>query len=128
MQARAAGKKVVTEAYRVIHHHSLELISDPESWVEANIRLAEKWQDVLPRSGPDGGDWRRRALRAEAEASAARGRARSAELQHEALDHCIRGSWSWRLTAPLRLAGGSALRARLRNRGLRQARPPQEPA
>ena len=34
---------------RVIHHHSLELISDPESWIEAHMRLAEKWDGPRAR-------------------------------------------------------------------------------
>ena len=127
MQARAAGKKVVTEDYHVIHHHSLDLMSDPEGWVEANIRVTEKWNDALPSVGPSGGDWKRRALRAEAEASAAKVKARSAELQRQALDHSIRRSWSWRLTAPLRLAGGLALGSRLPKR-LRRPHRPRGPA
>jgi GT2 family glycosyltransferase len=68
MQARAAGKKVVTADFRVIHHHSLELISDPEAWIAAYIRLAEKWADHLPGAGADP---KQRALRAEAEAACA---------------------------------------------------------
>ena len=31
LQARAAGKRVVTADLRVIHHHSLELLEDPEA-------------------------------------------------------------------------------------------------
>jgi GT2 family glycosyltransferase len=116
LQARSAGKKIHTEDFRVIHHHSLELISDPDLWVEAHIRLAEKWEGRLPSRGPDGGDWRRRALRAEAEASAAKGQARASELQYEALDRAVRKSWSWRLTAPLRVAGGSRLKRKIEER------------
>ena len=69
MQARAAGKKVVTADFRAIHHHSLELISDPEAWIAAYIRLAEKWEGHLPDTGAEP---ERRALRAEAEAACAR--------------------------------------------------------
>jgi GT2 family glycosyltransferase len=68
MQARTAGKKVVTADFRVIHHHSLQLISDPEEWIAAYIRLAEKWADHLPEPS---GDSKQRALRAEAEAACA---------------------------------------------------------
>jgi hypothetical protein len=105
MQARAGGKKVVTEDFRVVHNHSLDLISDVDTWVEAHIRLAEKWDGRLSTVGPDGGDWRQRALRAEAEAAAAKGQAVSAQLQYEALGREIerlKRSHSWRLSAPVR--------------------------
>ena len=69
MQARAAGKKVATAPFRAIHHHSLELISDPEAWIQTYIRLAEKWRDQLPDTGAEP---EQRALRAEAEAACAR--------------------------------------------------------
>ena len=69
MQARAAGKRVATTDFRAIHHHSLELINDPETWIQTHIRLAEKWHDHLPDTGADLGA---RALRAEAEAACAR--------------------------------------------------------
>ncbi|MQA73285.1 MAG: hypothetical protein GEU88_02850 [Solirubrobacterales bacterium] len=69
MQARAAGKKVATAPFRAIHHHSLELISDPENWIQTYIRLAEKWEGQLPDTGADP---HRRAVRAEAEAACAR--------------------------------------------------------
>jgi Glycosyltransferase like family len=68
MQARAAGKKVVTANFRAIHHHSLELIKDPENWIQTHMRLAEKWDGQLPDTGAEP---RRRALRAEAEAACA---------------------------------------------------------
>ena len=51
MQARAAGKKVVTADLQVVHHHSLRLIDDPESWIKAYMRLAEKWDEQLPHNG-----------------------------------------------------------------------------
>jgi hypothetical protein len=69
MQARAAGKKLATAKFRAIHHHSLELISDPETWIQTHIRLAEKWHSHLPETGADPLP---RALRAEAEAACAR--------------------------------------------------------
>jgi hypothetical protein len=89
----------------VVHNHSLELISDVDTWVEAHIRLAEKWDGRLSSVGPDDGDWRQRALRAEAEAAAAKGVAVSAQLQYEALGREIerlKRSRSWRLSAPVR--------------------------
>ncbi|MGH8956857.1 MAG: glycosyltransferase, partial [Microbacterium sp.] len=74
MQARAAGKRVVTADFRVVHHHDLTLISDPDTWIEAHIRIAEKWDGQLSQANA-ATDWRQRALRAEAEAAAAKGEA-----------------------------------------------------
>ena len=69
MQAKAAGKKVIAADFRAIHHHSLELISDPEAWIAAYIQLVEKWDGLLPDTGASP---ERRALRGEAEAACAR--------------------------------------------------------
>jgi hypothetical protein len=105
MQARVAGRKVVTADFRAIHHHSLDLINNRDAWVEAHIRLMEKWDGHLPNARAASDDWRQRALRAEAEAAAAKGDAKSSRLKYEAqgreLDRLVR-SKSWRLTAPLR--------------------------
>src|SRR5918912_34547 len=116
LQVREAGRKVVTEDLKVVHHHSLDLIGDPESWVEAHMRIAEKWDGRLPYVGVEGGSWKQRARRAEAEAAAARTLAVAAMLQAEArtrklerdvaeLERDLRvvcESRSWRVTAPLR--------------------------
>jgi hypothetical protein len=106
MQARAAGKKVVTTDFRAIHHHSLDLIRNPDAWIESHIRLMEKWDGRLPSARTGSDDWKRRALRAEAEAAAAKGETVSAQLKYEAqgreLERLVR-SKSWRLTAPLRV-------------------------
>jgi hypothetical protein len=132
LQAREAGKKVATADLRVVHHHSLELIGDPDTWIEAHIRVAEKWEGRMPRIGEEAGDDKQRARRAEAEAGVLRNKvvavglqaqAHARELQQriddleEAVDAVV-SSPSWRLTAPLRrakqrLAGrrGSADRA-----------------
>ncbi len=69
MQAREAGKKVVTADFQVIHHHSLGLISEVEGWIEAHMKLAEKWEHMIV--GPEGGeiDWKHAG-------QAGRGRAR----------------------------------------------------
>jgi Glycosyltransferase like family len=104
-QVRGEGRKVVTAELAVIRHHSLELVGDPELWVESHIRFAQKWE------GADRGDeyWTARARRAEADRDAARtiaysnalrldARLAPLERQHDALT----GSFSWRLTAPLR--------------------------
>ena len=107
MQVRAAGRKVVTIDLRAIHNHSLELVSDPDGWIEAHMRVADKWDDG--RTGD--GDWKMRARRAEAEAEAARAAARSKQLQYEAREREydramseMAESISWRITAPLRRA------------------------
>ena len=109
MQVRAAGRKVVTADFRVVHHHSLELVSNRETWLAAHVRLAEKWADAVPGPTANGSDWRGRALRAEAEAALARTEAVAATLRADAarrraeLDLAeATESVSWRITEPLR--------------------------
>jgi hypothetical protein len=111
LQVREAGRKVATEDLRVIHHHSLELVSHPDTWVEAHIRVAEKWDGRMPGVGAGGGDWKQRARRAEAEAAVSRAASVSSDLQGDAraqeLERAMEEmteSLSWRLTAPLRWA------------------------
>ena len=82
MQARAAGKKVVTADFHVIHHHSLDLINDSEAWTQSYIRLVEKWNGRLPDTGADP---EQRALRSEAEAACARGISVSNQLRNQAI-------------------------------------------
>jgi Glycosyltransferase like family len=108
-QVRAAGKKVVTEHLRVIHHHSLELIGDVEGWIAAHMRVAEKWEGRLSPAATIPGDWRERARWAEARCDAAMMQANAAELARDAavlnlLRHldAVERSASWRLTKPLR--------------------------
>jgi Glycosyltransferase like family len=112
LQVREAGRKVVTADFKVIHHHSLELIGDPETWVEAHMRIAEKWDGRMPGVGFGGGDWKQRARRAEAEAAVTRARAVSAQMQGDARARQLErelaevtGSTSWRVTKPLRELG-----------------------
>jgi hypothetical protein len=108
-QVRSAGRKVVTADFRVVHHHSLDLVSNPETWLAAHMRLADKWEGRIPHAVPIEQDWRERARRAEAEASLARTQAIASMLQAEArttdlerqLDE-VTSSRSWRLTRPLR--------------------------
>jgi hypothetical protein len=125
MQARTAGIKVVTADIRAIHHHSLELISDVEAWINAHMRLAEKWGGRFGDDGDGSDDWMQRARRAEAEAAAerlmhgrerlvaeaiqARDAARIADLAKVLAD--VEDTFSWRVTAPVR-----AIRAALRRR------------
>jgi hypothetical protein len=110
LQVRDAGKKVVTTDFRAVHNHSLELVSSEDKWVEAHMRIAEKWEGRMG-VGDGGGDWKLRARRAEAESEAGRAAAVSTQLQADArelelqraLDATME-SLSWRLTAPLRKA------------------------
>ena len=114
LQVREAGRKVMTADFKVVHHHSLELVSDPETWVEAHMRVAEKWDGRMPNVGIAPGDWKPRARRAEAEAAAARAQAVSIQLQSDARLKEITESIGWRLTEPLRRA--NALRRTMRRR------------
>jgi Glycosyltransferase like family len=119
LQVRAAGRKVVTEDFKVIHHHSLDLVSEPETWIQAHMRVAEKWDGRMPGVGVAGGTWQERARRAEAEAAATRALAVSTQLKSDARVRQLERDFaettesiSWRLTAPLRRA--NAWRRRLR--------------
>jgi hypothetical protein len=109
LQVREAGKKIVTADFKVIHHHSLDLVSDVDTWIEAHMRIAEKWDGRIEGVGTAGGDWKHRARRAEAEAAAAQAKAVSMQLKGDAkAAHLERqltefeDSLSWKLTAPLR--------------------------
>ena len=109
LQVRAAGRKVVTTDFKVIHHHSLDLIGDPEMWIQAHMRVAEKWDGRIPGVGEAPGDWRTRARRAEAEAAASRVQAVATQMQSDAratqLQRALEEmtqSRSWRMTRPLR--------------------------
>ena len=73
LQVREAGRKVLTADFRAIHHRQIEMLPDPEEWIEAHISVAEKWDGRMPRIGTAPGSWRERALRAEAERDAAGG-------------------------------------------------------
>jgi hypothetical protein len=73
------------------------------------MRIAEKWEGKMPGVTAPPDDWRRRARRAEAEASLARTQAVAAMLHADAKSaHLAQqvdemtGSISWRMTAPLR--------------------------
>jgi Glycosyltransferase like family len=123
LQVRESGHKVVTADFKVVHHHSLQLVRDPGVWISAHIRVAEKWEGRMPGIGhPNWGaaaeDWKARARQAEAEAGATRLERVSCELQAEARERQLlgeldelRNSTSWKVTEPLRRAN-AALRAR----------------
>jgi hypothetical protein len=115
-QVRAAGRKVVAEDFGIVHHHSLDLVTDNEPWVAAHIRAAEQWEGRIPGREPDLRSWKERARRAEAEAASARLLVAARRLQADAAtrEHAERlaelaATRSWRLTEPLRRAN---LRAR----------------
>ena len=71
LQVRAAGRKVVTADFRAIHHRQLEMVPDPEEWIDAHVK---RGREVGRRMGIGGGagSWKERALRAEAETDAPR--------------------------------------------------------
>jgi Glycosyltransferase like family len=113
LQVRAAGRKVLAADIDVKHHHPLELVTDPEAWSEAHMRVAEKWDGRMPHAGPAERDWKRRARRAEAEAGVARLAGASKLLQaaadaerHERELDTVMDTASWRMTEPLRRLNG----------------------
>jgi GT2 family glycosyltransferase len=119
-QARRAGRKVVAADLEIAHHHSLDVIKEPEVWVAAHMRAAELWDDSGPED-PNAPAWKERARRAEASAAAARllaaaellrldARSKESAEQHEEIER----SRSWRLTAALRR--GNAARRSLARR------------
>lgn len=126
LQVREAGRKVVTADFKAIHNHSLDLVGDPEGWAQTHIKVADKWDGRMPHVGYDGGDWKERARRAEAEAALAvaqavtnrlKGDARALQLERE-LDE-MKTSVSWRMTKPLRIGNYwmRGLRGRRNGRG-----------
>jgi hypothetical protein len=118
-QARAAGRKVLADDLRVAHHHSLDVLTEEESFIAAHMRAAEKWDQAELTDE----QWRARARAAEADAGAARLLAASTHLQadatavyHEARLEELRATPSWRLTEPLRQGNAIARKARARLR------------
>jgi Glycosyltransferase like family len=109
LQVREAGYKVVTADFKAVHSHSLMPFVDPESWVQAHIAIAEKWDGRMARVGQYSGTWLERARRAEAMRDAALLVDHANELLLEAqlreLESALaamRDSISWRITKPLR--------------------------
>jgi hypothetical protein len=114
LQVREAGRKVVTADFRAIHHREIEMLPDPEEWIEAHINVAEKWDGRMPPVGTAPGGWRERAVRAEAERDVAGAMAHTKVVELEARARELRRgiaetreSLSWRLTAPLRWLGAA---------------------
>jgi hypothetical protein len=122
---RQAGRKVMAADIDLAHHHSLDVVGQVEMWVEAHMRVAERWDFEGPAEGEDEeAYWRARARRAEADAAAARLLAASRLLQADAsareqqrrLGEKVH-SRSWKVTEPLRR--GSARARQLRERTAR---------
>ncbi len=61
---------MLTADFRAIHHRQLEMVPDPEQWIDAHVKLADKW-DGRMGIGTGAGSWKDRALRAEADTEAA---------------------------------------------------------
>jgi hypothetical protein len=110
LQAGAAGKKLLVADLRVNYHRPLELVPNLDVWVEAQLDIAERWDQLLrPMDDGDEDAWKRRARYAEADREAARATAfstglkldvRVLELEQELAEKT--NTISWRLTAPLR--------------------------
>ena len=118
LQAREAGRKVVTADFRAIHTHHLEPFEDAEEWIRAHVAVAEKWDGRIPSFAAGAGTWKERARRAEAEREAARllGHMNLLEMnaQIRELERALAEttqSISWRITAPFRLRGRSRVAA-----------------
>jgi hypothetical protein len=111
LQVRAAGRKVVAADLKVAHHYPLGVIEDGETWMEAHMRAAEKWDGRIPGREGTADDWKQRARRAEGEAAAARLLAATKMYEIQALTWAqerefeqATSNLSWRITAPLRRA------------------------
>jgi hypothetical protein len=110
LQVREKGRKVVTADFRAIHNHSLDLVSNPDHWIEAHMKIADKWDGRMPKVGWAAGTWKERARRAEAERdaflTAGQSNALQAQAQALGMERGLRQattSIGWRLTAPLRM-------------------------
>jgi hypothetical protein len=113
LQVGQAGRKVVTGDFHATYHSGLDLLPDPETWIEMHIRIGQKWEGRMPGEAGEGassnGSWKARARRAEAKCEAARAVAYSNALQGDARVfrieqalHERERTLSWRLTRPLR--------------------------
>jgi hypothetical protein len=109
LRTRQAGRRLRVIDLHVVHHRPLELIPEIAVWVEAHIRLAEKWDAELHGPVEDEAGWKRRARRAEARRESARAIAMSESLRLYArtleLEREFEAKTStagWRATAPLR--------------------------
>jgi hypothetical protein len=109
LQVRTEGYKVVVADFGLIQHRALELLEQDKLWVEAHIKLGEKWDGHMPGVPQQEVDWKARARRAEAEREAARAFAHANMLGGDARELAaaraleeVTSTASWRATAPLR--------------------------
>jgi hypothetical protein len=109
MQVRTEARKVLTTDLAVAHFYPLGVVEDPDTWIEAHIRAAEKWDGRMPGGPGPESDWKVRARRAEGEAAAARLLSASKMYEVQALTWAndrqfeqATDSVSWKVTAPLR--------------------------
>jgi hypothetical protein len=99
LQARAAGRKLVTVDFAVIQRRSLKIVSDLELWTEAHADFARKWEGKIP--GQPAREAEREAVRSVAYFKRLSYDARVDALQREY--EAARRTLSWRITEPLRV-------------------------
>lgn len=108
LQARCAGRKVVTIDFSVIEQRPLKIIGDVAMWTEAHADFARKWTGNIPGQPPVD-DYEALARRLEAEREAARSMAYFRRLSQDARIELYEREYqaalqtlSWKLTEPLR--------------------------
>ena len=121
----------MTADFRAIHHREIEMLPDPEEWIEAHISVAEKWDGRMPRDRHRAGQLARaraarrgrarRRARAMAHTKVARARGARPRAASAASPRRA-ASLSWRLDRPAAPASRAA-DDRLRLRDRRRRRP-----
>jgi hypothetical protein len=121
-QAREAGRRVITADLAAAHHHPLGVVDEPETWMEAHMRFAEKWEGRMAPPTATDAEWRARARASEGRAAAARLLSATRTYQIQALTRQqdreqaqLTNTLSWRVTRPLREAGRVIAESRARN-------------
>ena len=95
----------MTADFRAVHHRPLDMVPDPQEWIDAHIRVADKWDGKMG-VGAGVGSWKQRARRAEADASAARLIGHMRGIAREA--RCESWSTPWTRPPQYLLAGHDA--------------------
>ena len=120
-QAREAERKVITADLAAAHYHPLGVVDEPETWMEAHLRFAEKWDGRMGPAPTTDRDWRARARQAAGKAAAARLLSATRTYQIQALTRQqereraqLTDTLSWRVTLPLREAGRAIAESRAR--------------